>query len=357
VWQALGSVVPAMALWMLAVALLLPRLLGWIAPPGALHDAAVAYTYPRLLGGPAVAANFALMSFFRGLGDTRTPMRAALLGVSVNVVVAWLLIYGALGAPRLGVAGAGYAVSAGSWTICGVLLRALLQPRMRERYATAPRALERAEFVRFLRASAPIGGQWLLDMTTFAVFTSIVARMGEASMAASQAMLQLLSLSFMQAMAIAAAAGTLVGRYIGAGDVAAAQRSYRSAQLLALGVSAVVAVLFVGMPEQLLAIFSSDARMLALARPLLALGAFFQVIDAAGIVASGSLRGAGDTRWPFAVQASLAWIVRLPVVYVAAIVLRGGVFGAWAGELVYLITLVGAFTLRFHRGEWRSVRV
>ena len=73
--------------------------------------------------------------------------------------------------------------------------------------------------------------------------------------------------------------------------------------------------------------------MLALARPLLALGAFFQLVDAVGIVAAGSLRGAGDTRWPFVIQATLAWALRLPLVYVCAFVLDGGVFGAWAGEL------------------------
>jgi MATE family multidrug resistance protein len=357
VWQALCTLVPAMVLWMLAVGMLLPALLDWIARPGELHDAALAYTGPRLLGGPAVVANFVLMSFFRGLGDTRTPMRAALVGVSVNVVVAWALIFGKFGAPQLGVAGAGYAVSAGSWTICVILVRALLRPQMRARYHTAPRLPERESLLRFLRTSAPIGGQWVLDMTTFAVFTSIVARMGEASMAASQAMLQLLSLSFMQVLAIATAAGALVGRYIGAGDIDAAQRSYRSAQMLALGVSVLVAALFVAVPEKLLAIFGSDPGMLALARPLLALGALFQVIDAVGIIASGSLRGAGDTRWPLVVQALLAWLVRLPVVYVAAIVLHGGVFGAWAGELVYLVTLGTAFVLRFHRGAWRSLSV
>ena len=79
--------------------------------------------------------------------------------------------------------------------------------------------------------------------------------------------------------------------------------------------------------------------MLELARPLLALGAFFQVVDAVGIVAGGALRGAGDTRWPFAVQATLAWALRLPAVYVFAIWLQGGVFGAWIGELVYVFVL------------------
>ena len=154
----------------------------------------------------------------------------------------------------------------------------------------------RQALARFVRTSLPIGGQWLLDMTTFAIFTSLVARMGAASMAASQAMLQLLSLSFMQAVAIASASGTLVGRYLGAGDTAAASRSFRSAQTLALALGAVVAVLFLSAPQMLLGIFADDLEVLMLARPLLTLGALFQVLDAVGIVASGSLRGALPTR-------------------------------------------------------------
>jgi MATE family multidrug resistance protein len=194
-------------------------------------------------------------------------------------------------------------------------------------------------------------------MTTFAIFGSIIARMGDVSMAASQSMLQLLSVSFMQAFAISIAAGTLVGRYIGARDLEAAERSYHSAQVLGLVLAAGVAILFVSAPELLLGIFTRDARVLELARPLLLLGAVFQVIDAVGIIASGSLRGAGDTRWPFLVQATLAWALRLPVVYVAAIWLQGGVFGAWVGELIFVLVLSLAFVLRFRAGHWRSVRI
>jgi MATE family multidrug resistance protein len=357
VWQALAIVVPAMALWVLAIAALLPPLLSWMSPSPAFHDAALAYGYARLPGGPSVAANMVLTSFFRGLGDTRTPLRAALAGIAVNVPVAYAFIFGELGMPALGPAGAGIAVCAGSWTMCGMLFVSLLRREIRERYRTRPCRPEPDEVRRFVRTSAPIGGQWLLDMVTFAIFSSIVARMGEASMAASQAMLQLLSLSFMQAIAISIAAGALVGRYIGAGDLEAASRSFRSAQVLGLLVAAVVAVVFVAMPETLIGIFSSDPRVLELARPLLALGAFFQVVDAVGIIAAGALRGAGDTRWPFAVQATMAWLVRLPAVYVAAVVLELGVFGAWAGELVHLLLLTAAFVLRFRAGAWRTMRI
>ncbi|MEX2205679.1 MAG: MATE family efflux transporter [Myxococcota bacterium] len=357
IWQALWLLVPAMTLWMFAVALLFPPLIAAIGPSPELEAAAVQYGYARLPGGPAVVANFVLMSFFRGIGDTRTPLFAALGGIVVNVALAYALIFGEFGLPQIGVAGAGFAMSAGSWTILGLLGAAAFRRSMRRRYNTSPCRPEREATGRFLRTSAPIGGQWLLDMATFAIFGSVIARMGDVSMAASQAMLQLLSVSFMQAFAIALSSGTLVGRYIGARDLEASERSYRSAQALALGLAALVTILFVAVPEALLSIFTTDPGVLELARPLLMLGAFFQVIDAVGIVAGGSLRGAGDTRWPFAVQATLAWALRLPAVYVFAIWLEGGVFGAWIGELVYVFVLSLAFVMRFRAGHWRTVRI
>src|SRR5512139_2601174 len=158
-WQALWLTVPAMALWMCAVAFLFPLLITWIAPSPELQAASIGYGWARLPGGPAVAANFALTSFFRGLGDTRTPLFATLLGIGVNVVLAYALIFGHFGLPQLGVAGAGVAISCASWTSCAVLLGFVLRPGMRRTYHTAPCRPEREALLRFLRTSAPVGGQ------------------------------------------------------------------------------------------------------------------------------------------------------------------------------------------------------
>ena len=117
------------------------------------------------------------------------------------------------------------------------------------------------------------------------------------------------------------------------------------------------AVLFLSMPELLMRVFSSDPEVLALARPLLLLGAFFQVIDATVIVTMGALRGGGDTRWPFVVQATLAWMLRIPLVWLAAVTLDGGVVGAWVGETGYLFVLAIAIVWRFRAGRWRSIRI
>jgi MATE family multidrug resistance protein len=357
IWQAIWLLVPVMTLWMFAVAFFFPKLVAFIGPSPEMQAFAIDFGRARLWGGPPVVVNFIAASFFRGIGDTRTPLVVTFVGVAVHLVFAYGLIFGALGMPDWGVYGAGAAQAIGSWTFCAAYLYAVLRKRMRADYRTSPVAPDASDLARFLRTSAPIGGQWLLDMTTFAIFGSIVARMGDVSMAASQSMLQLLALSFMQVFAISIACGTLVGRYIGAGDLESAERAYRSSLSLGMSLTALIALLFLTVPEFLLGLFSHDSQFLALARPLLALGAFFQVVDGIGIIASGALRGAGDTRWPFIVQSTLSWTLRLGAVYSFAVWLQGGVFGAWCGELLYVFGLGIAWVLRFRAGHWRSVRI
>jgi multidrug resistance protein, MATE family len=357
IWCALCVVLPATALWALALRFAFAPLIAALGSSQDLQMHAIAYAGPRLLGFPAIAMGLTLAAFLRGIGNTRIPMLASMAAVLFDLVLAYGLVFGRLGLPAWGVYGAGFAFMCTEWLYAFLLLGCLALPSIRRYRTLEPCIPAGRDVVRFLRTSAPIGGQYMLDMTSFALFSSIVARMGEQPMAASQAMLQLLSLSFQQAYAIALGAGTLVGRYLGAADPEAVQRSYRSAFQLMSGLCAGVAILFVAAPEVLMRLFSSDTQVLALARPLLVLGAAFQVIDAIGIVAGGCLRGAGDTRWPFAVQATLAWAVRLPLVWLFAIRLEGGVLGAWIGELGYLSVLMIALLHRFRAGRWKSLKL
>jgi len=194
-------------------------------------------------------------------------------------------------------------------------------------------------------------------LAAFALFTSLVARMGNASMAATQAMISLLSLSFMQAIGIGLAATTLVGRYKGAGDLAAAERSYRSALRLAVVLAVGVAALFVLAPEALMRMFVDDPEVIALGGPLLALGAAFQLFDALQIVVGGALRGAGDTRWPFAAHTALGWGFFVPCAWVLGFVLEGGLTGAWLGGTFYVVMLAAVLMWRFHSGAWRRIEI
>lgn len=356
-WQGLYSVVPGTLFLVLLVAPFADTLLGWLAPSTGLRTAAGAYVAARLPGEAALAALMVMTAFFRGVGDTRTPMAVTILANVCNVVLDYGLIFGTLGLPRMGVAGAGLATAI-SGALGAALLFVLFQRRRTvDRFATRPVAPDTRRIRRFLRVGLPIGGQWAIGMTSFAFFTTLIARMGDESMAASQAFVMLLCMSFMQALGISAAAQTLVGRYVGAGNEAAVGRSFHASLALGIGVALVVGVLFVVVPGPLLRIFTDDPAVLALGRPLLAIGAVFQLFDAIAIIAEGSLRGAGDTRWPFAIETFFGWGVFVPLAYTLGVVLEGGLAGAWTGGMISLACSAAILVWRFRSGAWRRIRI
>ncbi len=365
--QGLWAIVPVAAVFFLLVRASIGGFFALLGPSPELRDAGTAYARARLLGAPAIPVAIVFNSWFRGLGDARTPLAVAVAANVVNALLSYGLVFGVGGLPRLGVAGAGYGAAAAMTTAALLLGWLFLRRRASIEREAAPGdghaghglswAPDSRAITRMLRTSAPIGGAFVLDMVTFALFTTILARMGDRAMAASQAMIQLLSLSFMQAVGIGIASAALVGRYVGARDLEAARRSHRSAVALGSALTAVVGALFLAVPDLLLRIFTDDPSVIAIGRPLLRLGAFFQVADAAGIVAAGSLRGAGDTTWPFVVQAALAWLYRLPAVWLAAVWMGGGVQGAWLAELGYVILLGVLLLARFEHGAWREKRI
>jgi len=356
-WQGFYAIAPAALLFVAVLAPLAGPLLALLGPSAELQSSAVAYITTRLAGEAAFAVIMVLTSFFRGLGDTRTPLYVTLFANAVNVVLDYGLIFGELGLPAWGVSGAGAATAVGSWVGAAALYIAFRRRSVSERFDTRPVAPDRAAVARFLRTGAPIGGQWCVGMTSFACFTTVVARMGDASMAASQAFVMLLSLSFMQAVGISIAASTLVGRYVGARDEMSAKRSFRSSIQIGLALSGVIAVLFVAIPTPLLRIFTDDPAVVALGRPLLVIGALFQLFDFLAIVTEGALRGAGDTRWPFAVETALGWGFFIPLAYLLGVVLEGGLTGAWVGGLIYVCALALVLVRRFRSGAWRQIAI
>ncbi len=356
-WQGLYAVVPPLTVAVFAFVAIADWLWTIAGASPEIREHAMAYASMRPYGMAGLGVWMVLAAFLRGIGNTRTPLVATIVANIVNALLAWALVFGRLGLPQLGVEGAGIASSIAEWVGAVILVIAMALPTVKRRYGTHFTPPDLQAIRRFLRTGLPIGGQWLLDMSAFAIFTTFVVRMGTNSIAANQAMISLLSMSFMQAIGIGLAATTLVGRYKGAGDLASAVRSYRSARKLGVGLAIGIAALFLLAPDALLSMYTSDAEVLRLGRPLLALGAAFQLFDAVQIVAGGALRGAGDTRWPFVVQTSLAWFLRLPLAWFFAVTLDGGVLGAWYAEFVFICALTAVLMARFRSGVWKAVQI
>ena len=127
--------------------------------------------------------------------------------------------------------------------------------------------------------------------------------------------------------------------------------------LLGCILAAIIAALFMLIPDLLIGMFSTDPNVLRYGRPLLLVGACYQFFDAIAIVSDGALRGAGDTRWPFVARCLLSWLVFLPLAYLFAIPMGGGLTGAWLAGLVSIVLLALYLVLRFRSGAWRQIEI
>jgi MATE family multidrug resistance protein len=356
-WQGLASVVPLAGLAGCGVFFFADTLIEALAPTESIGPLATGYMRTRAFGMMGITAASSLSAFFRGIGDTRTPLIATLIANVANLFLDLGLVYGWYGMPKLGVAGAGLATSISEWIYFGAVAYVFLLPSIKARFNTHFHRPNFQEIKRLWHTGIPIGGQWTIEMLSFAVFTMLVARMGAAPMAASHAFIQLMSLSFMQAVGISIATTTLVGRYIGAGQLEFVTKSLRSSMLLGSLLAAFIAAIFVLIPTTLLGIFSSDPKVLIYGGPLLVVGAFYQFFDAIAIVSDGALRGAGDTRWPFVARCLISWLVFLPLAYLFAVPIGWGLTGAWIGGLISMVILTLFLVFRFRSGAWRKIRI
>jgi MATE family multidrug resistance protein len=356
-WQGLYALIPLTACAAVVLHFNVDALMRLLAPSEAVQQLAGEYLEICAFGAVGMCAATIFSAFFLGVGDTRTPLYVTVFVNALNALLDYTLIFGHFGFPAWGVAGAAVATSIAEWGYTLILLVLFTRRARRNAYATRLVAPSLQAVRRLLRIGLPVGGQYAIEMLSFAAFLTLVARLGDASMAASQAFIALLSLSFMQAEGLGIGVCTLVGRYVGAKDPSSAARSFRSGQILTLVISGIVAALFIGLPGPLLRIFTDDPEVLLLGAPLLLVGAIYQFFDAFGIVADGALRGAGDTLIPFIARIGLAWGLFLPLAWLVGVRLEGGLTAAWLAGAFYVTILAGFLVYRFRSGAWRRVRI
>ena len=329
-----------------------------IGPSAEVEKYSGIYVRIRMYSGIGVFTSFALAGFFRGIGNTKTPMRIAIVANVFNVIANYLLIFGKFGFPRLEVTGAAVATLISSMLSAALYLALCLSERYSKIYSTRFfYRMELAQIRRIVRVGLPMGIQFLLDSTSFSVFTAFIARMGDAPLAASNAANTLMSTSFMPLIGISIATTTLVGQFIGAEDLGHARKSGYTAIKLGVLYTILVASNFFIFPRQLISLVSKDPEVVNLGAKILMLAGVFQLSDGFGICANGALRGAGDTRFVMAVGLSYAWFLFIPLSYLFGYTLGGGVVGAWIGATVYIITYGVTVFLRFRGGKWESIKI
>ena len=324
-------------------------------------------TYFNILmfGGVITLVRNVAPCFFSGIGETKIVMQAAFVGMVVNIVCNFVLIFGMGPIPALGVAGAAYGTLIGNAVSTIILFVKFFARSCHSRFNTRGSFAFSWPLTReLLQKGIPSGVEMFLNMSAFQTLILMFHALGPESATASSVMFNWDMVAYVPLMGLEVASTSLVGRYVGAKDGAAASRSTYSGLKLGWGYSLLIGALFVFLPGILTDIFRPDvaeasAEALAIfdaARPMsifmLRFATIYIFVEVLLVIYAGALRGAGDTLWVMFAGAIMNWCVAIAL-YVAAYVLHFPAHYAWIAVVAVYGSAPVIFWWRWKSGKWR----
>jgi MATE family multidrug resistance protein len=322
------------------------------------YDPALAGAIGRFLraiawGAPAFLGFAVLRGILAALSRPRSVMVVLLVCVAGNAALNWVLIWGHLGAPALGMAGSGYASAINQWLIVTGLVLCIRRLRGVGWLGNAF-AARRNELSEILRLGLPIGGIMGIELGLFLAASILIGLLGAAALGAHQLVLSCASISFMVPLGLSQAATVRVAYERGAGRAVAARRAGFVAIALGIGFMSAAAVVLWSFPQAIVSAYADttdpeNRALVDIARRLLAIAAVFQVFDGMQTIAAGALRGYRDTFVPMVLAAAGYWGAGFIGGWIFAFPLGHGAVGLWWGLALGLAIVAALLTLRLCR--------
>jgi multidrug resistance protein, MATE family len=306
-------------------------------------------------GGPAFLGFGVLRSLLAAASHTRAVMAVFLICVAGNAGLNWVLIYGHLGAPALGVEGSGYASAINQWLIlAGLAWCTRIMPGLAGlRVWRGVLATNWTEIGNILRLGLPIGGIMGIELGVFLAAGIMIGLLGAAALGAHQLVLNCAGISFMVPLGLSQAATVRVAHELGAGRVFAARRAAFVPLALGVGFMGGMAVVLWTAPQAIISVYvdvadPANRALVEIARRLLAIAAVFQVFDGMQTIAAGALRGYRDTFVPMLLATFGYWGAGFLGGCLLAFLLGYGAVGLWWGLALGLAVVAVLLTLRLH---------
>ncbi len=295
----------------------------------------------------------------RGAGDTKTPMKVNAAINVINPILNFVLIFGHLGLPAMGVRGAGLATSL-SRGLGGIVLIYMV-------FSGKSSALEmKAEDFftfdwkmtsRVIKVGIPAAVEQFISRAGQILYMRVVAGLGTLAYASHTIAINAESISYMPAFGFATAAAALVGQNLGAEQPEVAERSGWEAWKLAACFMGLMMLVLLGVPGLLMRIYTTDVTVIEQGQDLLRIVAFAQIPMATFFVLAGGLRGAGDTKMMLYISTASIWLVRLSLAYFFVNYLGKGLNWVWLAMVIDWFVRAILATLRFRSGGWKEIDV
>lgn len=315
--------------------------------------------YLALMSGSGITlAKICLSSYFAGIGRTRIVMICDVVAMLINVPLSYVMVFGLLGFPALGILGAG--ISTVASTFIGVLLFIgfYLQQEHRETFSVLRSwHFDAGILRRFVRLGFPSGLELFLNVAAFNLFLLMFQSYGVVQGASAAIVFNWDIVSFIPLIGLNIGVISLIGRFVGAGDMTRANEAISAGFLLGLGYSGILAVLFILLRFPMVEVFAppggdfSEIRELA-AFMMIGLSSYCMA-DSIILVSGGVLRGAGDTLWLMYTSASLHWAMMIAQYFIIE-VYELGPKTSWLAFVAMLFAIAIVFLWRLYSGRWRD---
>ncbi|MBS1857574.1 MAG: MATE family efflux transporter [Acidobacteria bacterium] len=286
--------------------------------------------------------------------DVVRPITFAVVSANlVNFAGNWLLMYGNWGAPRLGLTGSGISTAVARAYIGLVLLVALVAHERRAglRMLCEDLRPDPRRIWRLLALGAPAAVQIAVEGAVFGIVSVMAARLDAVSLAAHTVAVNVISITYMVPLGISAAAAVRVGQAVGRRDPKGASAAGWTALGLGSGFMGLAGIVLFLAPHAVARLYSPEAAVIAVGASLLWIAAFFELFDGLQVVATGALRGLGDTRTPAIAHFAGYWIFGLPIAWALCFRYGWGVRGLWIGLTVALILIGTALIVAWQRAS------
>ncbi len=318
------------------------------------------YMKIQMIGFLPLALTFVNTSALRGAGDSRSAMIYNTIANVVNVFFNWCLIYGNLGFPKMGVAGASLATIIGQ-TTAFVIGMVVVTRKSEKKYLHLEMRLgfkpDKEALSAIFKIGFPSMIEQLIMRAGMIMFARMVVSLGNLQYATHQVCMNIQSLSFMAGQAIAVSSTSLVGQSLGKRrpDMARAY-SFRSATI-GMMISAFLMLVFAIFGKYIVMAYNEDPEVISLGGQIMLFVAFLQPFQCTQFVFAGSLRGAGDTRVTAMITLVTVLFVRTGLGYLFMKVLNLGLFGAWYAMACDQILRTVLVTMRYMNGKWMYLKI
>jgi MATE family multidrug resistance protein len=320
-----------------------------------------ATSYTRILGFTAIPMMLfqTYKQFIEGLSVMRPAMVITLIANLVNAFTNWVLIYGNLGFPALGLDGAGWATFSSRVFIAIALMVFVMRNHFFKQYDVSFhfKSINFAVIKRILSIGLPSGFQYFFEVGAFSTAVIMVGWLGTTQLAAHQIAINLASISFMAVLGVSAAGSIRVGNAVGKQDTSETRKAGFTAIISGALIMTFSGIIFIIFRNYLPTLYVDDKSVITIASSLLIIAALFQLSDGTQAVGIGILRGLTDVKIPTAITFIAYWLVGLPVGYLLGFTLELGVQGVWYGLLFGLTTSAVLLTLRFNAKSKQLVKI